>query len=224
MNNYSPISLISNVSEILQKLMYKRLYTFLEESNSFYPYQFGFRLNHLTNSALIEITEQIRKVFDKGLFGYGVYLYLKKAFDTVNHNILLAKLEHYGIKGNANYWLCSFLADRKQYTSVTGKDSNSQEITHGVLQGLVLGLLLFIIFINDLNLSVTSSKVHHFADDTNLLLINKSLKKKNSLINHDLAFLVQWLRANRISLNTSTTDAVIFRPEHNNQALKLQNK
>ena len=207
-------NLTSNVSKILEKLMYKGLYTFLEESNSFYPYQFGFRPNHSTNSALIEITEQIRKACDKGLFACGVYLDLKKAFDTVNHNILLTKLEHYGIKGNADYWLRSFLTDRKQYTSVTGKDSNSQEITHGVLQGSVLGPLLFIIFINYLNLSVISSKVHHFADDTNLLLINKSLKKINSLINHDLALLVQWLRANKISLNTSKTEIVIFRPKH----------
>ena len=173
----------------------------------------GFRPNHSTNSALIEITEQIRKACDKGLFACGVYLDLKKAFDTVNHNILLTKLEHYGIKGNANYWLRSFLTDRKQYTSVTGKDSNSQEITHGVPQGSVLGPLLFIIFINDLNLSVTS-KVNHFADDTNLLLINKSLKKINSLINHDLALLIQWLRANKISLNTSKTEIIIFRPKH----------
>ena len=170
--------------------------------------------NHWTNS---------KSIWQRSLCLRGIS-WSKKGFDTVNRNILLAKLEHYGIKGNANYWLCSFLTDRKQNTSITGKDSNSQEITHGVLQGFVLGLLLFIIFINDLNLSITSSKVHHFADDTNLLLINKSLKKTNSLINHDLAFLVQWLRANRISLNTSTTDAVIFRPEHNNQALKLQNK
>ena len=85
----------------------------------------GFRPNHSTNSALIEITEQIRKACDKGLD-------FKKAFDTVNHNILLTKLQHYGIKENANNWLCLFLMDRKQYTSVTGKDSNSQEITHGV--------------------------------------------------------------------------------------------
>ena len=198
MSNYRPISLISNVSKILEKLMYKRLYTFLEENNSFYSYQFGFRPNHSTNSALIEITEQIRKACDKGLFACGVYLDLKKAFDTVNYNIiLLTKLEHYGIKGNANYWLRSFLTDRKQNTSVTEKDSNSQEITHGVPQGSVLGPLLFIIFINDLNLSVTSSKAHHFADDTNVLLINKLLKKINSLINHDLALLVQWLRANK---------------------------
>ena len=83
MNNYRPISLISNVSKILEKLMYKRLYTFLEENNSFYSYQFGFRPNHSTNSALIEITEQIRKACDKGLFACGVYLDLKKAFPTV---------------------------------------------------------------------------------------------------------------------------------------------
>ena len=172
----------------------------LKSNNSAYTL-IEFRPNHSTNSALIEITEQIRKACDKGLFACGVYLDLKKAFDTVNYNIiLLTKLEHYGIKENANYWLRSFLTDRKQNTSVTEKDSNSQEITHGVPQGSVLGPLLFIIFINDLNLSVTSSKVHHFADDTNVLLINKLLKKINSLINHDLALLVQWLRANKKSL------------------------
>ena len=109
------------------------------------------------------IQQILNKACDKGLFACRVYLDLKKAFDTVNHNILLTKLEYYRIKGKANYWLRSFLTDRKQYASVTGKDSNFQD------------------------LSVTSSKVHHFADDTNLLLINKSLKKINSLTNHDLA-------------------------------------
>ena len=110
--------------------------------------------------------------------------------------------------------IIGFVHSWKQYTSVTGKNSNSQEITHGVLQGSVLRPLLFIIFINALNLSVTSSKVHYFADDTNLVLKNKSLKKTNSFINHDLALLVQWLRANKISLNTSKTEIVIFRPKH----------
>ena len=161
----------------------------------------------------MEITEQIRKACDKGFFACGVYLDFKKAFDTVNHEILLKKLEHYGIRGIANYWLRSFLTNRKQYTNIKGQNSSPQEITHGVPQGSILGPLLFIIFINDLNLSVRSSKVHHFADDTNLLLIDKSLKKINTLINHDLALLVQWLRANKISLNTSKTEIVIFRPK-----------
>ena len=123
-----------------------------------------------------------------------------------DHNIILTKLEHYGIKGNANYWLRSFKTDRKQYISVQGKDSNSQESTHGITQGSVLDALLFIIFINNLILSVKSSKVHHFSDDTNQLFINKSLMKINFLINHDSALLVQWLRDNIISLNTSKTE------------------
>ena len=111
--------------------------------------------------------------------------------------------------------LASFIPNRQEtYTSVTGKDSNSQEITHRDHQGSALRPLLFITFINDLNLSVTSSKVHHFADDTNLLLINKSVKKIDSLITHDLTLLVQWLRANKISLNTSKTEIVILRPKH----------
>ena len=113
--------------------------------------------------------------------------------------ILVTKLEHYGIRSDVNYWLRSFLTDCKLHASVKGNNSNSQEITYGVLEGSLLGLLLFIIFINDLNVLITSSKVHHFADDTNLLLINKSLKKINSLINHDLTLLVQWLRASEIS-------------------------
>ena len=109
----------------------------------------------------------------------------------------------------------SFLTNRKQYRSINGYDSTPQDITHGVPQGSVLGPLLFILFINDLHTSVKSSKVHHFADDTNLLFINKSLKMINKLINHDLALLVQWLQANKISLNASKTELLLFRPKGN---------
>ena len=149
------------------------------------------------------------------MFSFGVYLNFKKVFDTVNHEILLSKLQHYGVTGIANDWMRSCLTNRKQYTSINGYDSTPQDIPHGVPQGSVLGSLLFILFINDLHTSVKTNKVHHFADDTNLLFINKSLKMINKLISHDLALLVQWLRANRISLNAIKTKLVLFRPKEN---------
>ena len=212
-NNYRPISIKSNISKIIEKLIHKRLNSFLEQNNIFYPFLFGFRDYHSTANALIEMTDQIKEACDRGLYACGVYLDLKKAFDTVNHKILLSKLNHYGIRGIANDWFKSFLANRTQYTNINGSNSNPEKVMYGVPQGSVLGPLLFIIFINDLNVSIKSSKVHHFADDTNLLLINKSLKQINKLINHDLALLVQWLRSNKISLNTSKTEILLFRPK-----------
>ena len=148
---------------------------YLENNNIFYKYQFGFRANDSTNHALTERNEQIRNACDKGLYTCGVYLDLQKAFDTVNQNILLAKLKHYGIKGTSFDWFKSFICDRVQYTSIDLKGPSTKIVSHGVPQGSVLGPLLFITFINDLNKSVKISKVHHYADDRNLLLTEKSL-------------------------------------------------
>ena len=103
-NNYRPISLLSNISKIFEKMMHIRLYNFLDASKELYHNQFGFRNKHSTTLALIEITEKIREACDKGLYTCGVYLDLKKAFDTVNHPILISKLNHYGIRGIANDW------------------------------------------------------------------------------------------------------------------------
>lgn len=211
-NNYRPISLTSNVSKLIEKIIHQRLYSFLERNNVFYESQFGFRNNHSTNHALLKITENIREACDKNEFTCGVFLDLKKTFDTVNHEILLSKLEHYGVRGVANKWFRSFICNRIHYTTILNKDSGILVNTHGFRQASVLGPLLFILYINDLNICVEHSKVHHFADDTNLLYVNKSLKKSNSKINHDLSRIVHWLRANKISLNTSKTEIVSFRP------------
>ena len=140
-----------------------------------------------------------------------VFLDLQKAFDTVNHNTLLRKLKHYGIRGVSNIWFKSYLTNRKQHTYHGGIISNEKFIEYGFPLESVLGPLLFIIFINDLHQVTEKSSVHHFADDTNLLLADKSLKKINKYINRDLKCAVNWIRANKLSLNTSKTEILLFK-------------
>ena len=210
-SNYHPVSLLSNIEKILEKLMYKRLYTFLNNSNIIYNLQFGFRQQYSTSHALINITKNIRKGLDDGNIGCGVSVDLQKAFDTVDHQILLAKLNHYGICGVSNDWFKSYLSNHNQYVSTNCFDSGLTSINCSIPQGSVLGPLLFLLYINDLNQAIKFCKVHHFTDDTNLLCLSNSIKKLNKLVNTDLKHLVNWLNANKISLNVKKTEMVIFK-------------
>ena len=191
--------------------MHNRLYGFLEEQGCIYENQFGFRKQHSTTHALIDLTEDIRQAIDSNTFSCGVFIDLQKAFDTVDHDILLKKLEYYGIRGIANNWFRSYLKNRKQYVSILGFESNVVNVDFGVPQGSVLGPLLFLIYINDLHVAIKYSKTRHFADDTNLLIKNNSLKQLKKHLNFDLRQLCNWLKANKISLNCSKTELIIFR-------------
>ena len=152
--NYRPISLLSIFSKIIEKIMYEKVYRFLDTCNILYPLQFGFREKHSTLHAkkniLFFMTETIKEAIDNGMFGCGVFIDLQKAFDTVNHSILLKKLEHYGIRGVELSWFSSYLSKRKQFVSVNGSTSDYLEVSCGVSQGSVLGPLMFLIYINDL--------------------------------------------------------------------------
>ena len=209
-SNYRPISLLSNLNKILEKIVHNRVYTFLEDTSCIYSLQFGFRKKHSTNHTLIDITDSIRKALDDKKFACGVFVDLQKAFDTVNHDILISKLDHYGIRGTANNWFASYLSNRSQYVSILGFDSTTNTISHGVPQGSVLGPLLFLIYINDLHVAIKHSKVYHFADDTNLLNIGNSAKQIQKYVNADLKTLYQWLLANKISLNCDKTEVIFF--------------
>ena len=143
-SNYRSISLLSNIEKVLGKLMYKRLYTFLDNKNIIYYLQFGFRQYYSISPVLINITENIRKALDDGNIGCGVFADLQKAFDTVDHQILVAKLNHYGIRGVSSHWFKSHLSNRNQYISINGYESGLAAISCGVPQGSVLGLLLFL--------------------------------------------------------------------------------
>ena len=163
----------------------------------------------------------IRNALDNGNFACDVFIGLQKAFDTVNHDILLSTLNHYGIKGVAFNWFKSYLSDRTQYATINNERSEIQTIKYGVPQGSILGPLLLLIYINGLNRSIKNSKMHHFADDTNLLYASSSLKDINQKINFDLSNLVQWLRANKIALNVKKTGIVIFRSPRKQITKKL---
>ena len=209
-SNYRPISLLSNLNKILEKTFHKRVYSFLEKYQCIYSLQFGFRKKHSTNHTLIDITETIRQALDSKQYACGVFVDFQKAFDTVNHDILIAKMEHYGIRSTAKKWFASYLQNRSQFVSILGFDSSTKPISHGVPQGSVLGPLLFLIYINDLHFAVKNCKVYHFADDTNLLKIGSSYKVIQKHVNADLKILFNWLLANKISLNRDKTEVIFF--------------
>ena len=146
-NNYRPISLLSNINKIFEKLVYSRLFSFLELHQCIFELQFGFRSKHSTNHALTSLTETIRDALDGSNFACGIFVDFQKAFDTVNHAILLKKLEHYGVRGRANDWFKSYLSNRSQYVSVNGFHSRSEIMKFGVPQVLFSSLSTLTIFV-----------------------------------------------------------------------------
>ena len=156
------------------------------------------------------MTETIRRSLDNKRYGCGVFIDLQKAFDTVNHKVLLSKLEHYGIRGNALGWFQSYLTNRMQFVSICGKNSYPLGITCGVLQGSVLGPLLFLLFINDLPNASKHLQFYLFADDTNLYYDSETLDDVIRKVNKGLKHIKRWLDANKLSLNTSKTNFIIF--------------
>ena len=218
-SNYRPISLLSNINKIIEKLMFQRLYSFLENNNSLYKLQFGFRKKHSTNHALLSMLQEIKESIDKNGIAIGIFVDFQKAFDTVNHEILLRKLEHYGIRGITNDWFKSYLSNRKQFVQINNTKSELSNIDHGVPQGSVLGPLLFLVYINDLHNAIHYSTTRHFADDTNLLYTPSKKQRNRNITRHlnvDLKSLNHWLLANKISLNSTKTELIYFRNKGTN--------
>ena len=167
-SNYRPVSVLPVFSKILERLMYKRLLSFINKYRLLYLYQFGFREEHSPNLAMIFLVDKISNALDKGEFVLGLFLDFSKAFDTVNHEILFTKLEYYGIRGIALDWFKSYLSGRKQFVEYNNVYSSNASISCGVPQGSILGPLLFLLYINDL--AYASQKIFSllFADDSNL--------------------------------------------------------
>lgn len=208
--NYRPISLLSIFNKLLEKLVFHRLHSFLTKFDILFKHQFGFRENHSTILAIIEITDNIKEELDKGNSVIGTYLDLSKAFDTVNHSILLNKLHHYGVRGIVHKWFESYLTGRKQLTFVNDTYSDLKTIETGVPQGSVLGPLLFLIYVNDVVSAVENHNLRLFADDTNLFVSGKNLINVFNDTQQSLHKLHQWFNDNHLTLNIDKTCYSIF--------------
>jgi len=225
--NYRPISLLSVFDKILEKLMCKRLCNFLHQNKILYEFQFGFRKQHSTVLALMEVMDSIYSHLDNHDFILGIFLDLQKAFDTVNHEILLYKLDNYGIRGVVYQWFKSYLSQRRQFTSVAGVCSKIDYISTGVPQGSVLGPLLFLLYVNDIYNAVSEGKLKLFADDTNIFFYNKNLADLYNKANVSLSELSKWFTANRLSLNIDKTCYSVFgilKNDLQNLQLKINGK
>ena len=204
MENYRPISVISIVSKIMEKLIYNQLYDYLINSNILSNSQHGVRPCHSTTTALLDITNRWYQSMD---VRYGVvFLDLKKAFDTVDHDILLQN----GINGLALNWLKSYLSDRIQYCQVDGHLSNPLTVTTGIPQGSGLGPLLFLIYINDFPKCLRHTKPDMFADDTQITTSNSDISVILENLNADLLNVSTWMSANKLTLNNNKAEFMVI--------------
>ena len=208
--NYRPISVISVVAKVFEKLVYQQLKSFMIKNNILMDLQSGFRAKHSTETTLLSSTNEWLCNMDKGLFTGVLFLDLEKAFDTVDHSILLAKLEKYGIQGCSLEWFKSYLKGRKQVCSIYGKKSSVKDINYGAPQGSNLGPILFLLYINDLPNSLKMSKPSMFADDTNLACIGRNSNEIEIKLNEELENVQRWLTANKLTFNDEKTEFMLI--------------
>ena len=210
-DNYRPISLLSSISKILEKIIANSLVNHLEINNLLYENQYGFLRGRSTLHNITKLTCKISQYLNEKKFVVGVFLDLKKAFDTVSHDILLLKLEKLGILNTAHKWFTSYLSGRRQYTVINGNKSDEKPLDISVLQGSILGPILFLCFINDLHLS-TWLLTLLFADDTVVLDSDTDLNLLITRVNLELQKIANWFQANRMAVNVSKTKYIVFRP------------
>lgn len=210
-SNFRPISLLSTLSKIIEKLVKSRIFTFLNHHNILSSNQYGFQSLKSTNDAVFSLLNNVYKHLNAKEATAAVFCDLSKAFDCVDRRILLSKLEHYGFRGMALSWFSSYLSDRSQRVVVSGKHSRYMNIGRGVPQGSVLGPILFLLYINDLNFIRTQGDIVQFADDTTILWHHQDPVQLRAIMSRELTLVMEWCASNKLVFNAAKTKVVSFR-------------
>ena len=198
------------MAKVFERVVYDQLYHYLTENCIISPYQSGFRSLHSTVTALLEATDSWAMNIDRGLVNAVVFLDLKKAFDTVDHNTLLTKLQYYGLRGSCHEWFTWYLSNRTQTCLINTSMSTPKSVKCGVPQGTILGPLLFLLYINDLPNCLNYSLPRMYADDTSLTYASADLNSIDNCINYDLNRVYIWLSANKLTLNLTKTEVLLI--------------
>lgn len=208
--NYRPITILSCINNLFEKLIAKRVMNFLETFSILTKHQHGFRNKYSASTAVNAVAEKVNQALNGNNIVVGIFLDIRKAFDSVNHSILLQKLERYGFRGPAINFFRSYLSDRKQFVQIAFSKSSLKDVKMGVPQGSVLGPILFSLYINDLARSLKHSDAVLYADDTALMISSQSYQEAESLANQELRNTVSWFKANKLELNTKKTKFIVF--------------
>ena len=227
--NYRPISLLPAISKVLEKIIALQLSSYFEKNKLLFDNQYGFRPKHSTEHAALELIDRITNKMDTNEIPLNIFLDLSKAFDTIDHSILLNKLKYYGLKGPTLNLFQSYLSNRKQYTEIEDTTSTILHIQVGVPQGSILGPILFIIYVNDLPQCSNKFDFIMYADDTTLSSTIDSFSDINSnasadsLINAEIGKVIEWLKINKLSLNKNKSKYMTFHmPKKQIQHLTLK--
>lgn len=214
-DHYRPISLLPCVSKLLERVVQRQLVRYLSDNNILAKQQSGFRSKHSTSTTLIKVTDDWLMSLDQGMYTGTVFVDLQKAFDLVDHEILLAKLTSYiGLNGTSLKWFYSYLNGRRIITSINNTLSSELPVTHGVPQGSILGPILFLIFINDMPTCFGKCSVHLYADDTVIYYSDKDPRTIESVLNYELQKLDIWMNHNKLKINCTKTVCMLIGTKH----------
>ena len=220
--NYRPIALLPSISKLFEKIIHTQIVEYVEKHSLIYPGQYGFRNGHSCELSALELVDRAAELLANKKDPFCIFLDLSKAFDILSHSVLLEKLKYYGFDSQALNLILSYLNNRKQYVVYNDVKSDLISTNIGVPQGSILGPLLFLLYVNDMNISSKMFTFINFADDTtlfsNLQAFRENLtpQETEKYINKEINLVEEWLLSNKLSLNAKKTKALFFKSINRN--------